>query len=157
MANKKSDVKAKEVFVNELTNRGFQNARVTASPCDVQAEKDGVTWYFEIKMTKRQDNYFGAATTTEWAQALRTPDRFRFVVAQTDADENHFEFTEYTPAEFMEYSTIPPFKIFFNIPLASVSKKGRNKVSKALRATSDNLRKLIGIYDEMKNTQSSNP
>ena len=61
MANKKSDVKAKTAFVEHLKERGF-DAKVVSKPADILATKDGQTWYFEIKMTKRTDVYFGAAT-----------------------------------------------------------------------------------------------
>ena len=55
MANKKSDVKAKKEFVKLLKNRGFE-ASVVSKPADISATKDGQTWYFEIKMTKRKNN-----------------------------------------------------------------------------------------------------
>lgn len=118
MANKKSDVATKRAFCDELLlNRGYQKAEVTASPADITAVKDGVTWYFEIKMTKREDTYFGAATSTEWEQAFRDPDHYRFVIAITDNEEQVFRYLEFTPSEFMKACTIPPFKIYFNIDL----------------------------------------
>lgn len=140
MQNKKSDVKAKTEFVKLLQGRGF-DAAVVSSPADIRATKAGETWYFEIKMTKRTDVYFGAATLTEWKQALADPEHFRFVVAKTDEAESAFEFIEYTPAEFMEFSTIPPFKIFFNIDLLDSSKK--RKGSKAVKLTKEN----FGVID----------
>lgn len=115
MANKKSDVLAKQAFCDELKRRGFESAVVTAAPADITAVKDGVTWYFEIKMTKRQDTYFGAATSTEWEQAFRDSEHYRFVIALTDDSESEFRFLEFTPAEFMKACTIPPFKIYFNV------------------------------------------
>ena len=134
--NKKSDVLAKRAFIKELKTRGFQ-ARVTGAPADITATCDGQTWYFEIKMTKRSDLYFGAATLTEWKQAMDDPEHFRFVVAKTDEVESSFEFIEYTPAEFMEFSTIPPFKIFFSIDLKDRTKKRNNRQAKKL--TPENL------------------
>lgn len=118
--NQKSDVSAKAAFCKVLTEeRGYTSAEVTASPADVKAIKDGVTWYYEIKMTKRHDSYFGAATATEWEQAFRDPEHYVFVVAVTDDDESEFRFLEFTPQEFMKACTIPPFKIYFNIDLLS--------------------------------------
>lgn len=120
MTNKKSDVTAKRAFCNELlSNRGYQQAKVTASPADITAMKDGVTWYYEIKMTKRKNTYFGAATFTEWEQAFRDSEHYRFVIAITDDDERNFRFLEFTPYEFMKACTIPPFKINFNIDLVN--------------------------------------
>ena len=116
--NKKSDVSAKSAFCKVLLEeRGYSSAEVTASPADITAINDGVTWDFEIKMTKRTDTYFGAATATEWEQAFRDPDHYRFVVAVTDDEELNFKFLEFTPHEFMKACTIPPFKIYFNIDL----------------------------------------
>lgn len=120
MANKKSDVAAKRAFCEELLlKRGYQKAEVTASPADITAVKDGITWYYEIKMTKRKKRYFGAATSTEWEQAFRDPEHYRFVIAITDDEEREFRFMEFTPFEFMKACTIPPFKIYFNIDLES--------------------------------------
>ena len=147
MPNKKSDVKAKTEFVKLLQERGFV-AAVVSSPADIKATRAGETWYFEIKMTKRADVYFGAATLTEWRQALADPEHFRFVVAKTDEAESAFEFIEYTPAEFMEFSTIPPFKIFFSIDLEDRGKK--RKGNKAVRLTRENFEVMDKCFEEIK-------
>ena len=145
MANKKSDVKAKTAFVEHLKERGF-DAKVVSKPADILAIKDGQTWYFEIKMTKRTDVYFGAATLTEWRQAIADPEHFRFVVAKTDEAESSFEFLEYTPAEFMAFSTIPPFKVYFTINFDGGKRKTRN----ATNLTEENLRIMSACFDEIK-------
>ena len=147
MPNKKSDVKAKTEFVKILRERGFE-ATVVSSPADIKATKDGQTWYFEIKMTKRADVYFGAATLTEWRQAMADPEHFRFVVARTDEDEEEFEFIEFTPEEFMEYSTVPPFKIFFNVDLEDTGKK--RSWTKAVRLTREIFEVMDRCYEEIK-------
>ena len=147
MPNKKSDVKAKTEFVKLLQERGFE-AKVVSSPADIKATRAGETWYFEIKMTKRADVYFGAATLTEWKQAMADPAHFRFVVAKTDEAESAFEFIEYTPAEFMEFSTIPPFKVYFNIDFEKKSKK-RGK-GKATKLTRENFEVMDRFYEEIK-------
>ena len=150
MPNKKSDVKAKSEFIKLLQNKGFE-AKVVSSPADIMATKDGQPWYFEIKMTKRADVYFGAATLTEWKQAMTDPEHFRFVVAKTDETESSFEFLDYTPAEFMEFSTIPPFKIFFSIDLENPSKK--RKGTKAAKLTKVNLDLMGECYEKIKNSR----
>lgn len=110
-AQQKTNVKAKQAYVNKLNANGFA-ASVTGSPADITAEKGGVTWYFEIKMTCHADRYFGAATQTEWRQAFKDPDHFRFVVIITDEADENYEFIKYAPAEFMAFSTIPFFAFF---------------------------------------------
>ena len=147
MPNKKSDVKAKTEFVKLLQERGF-DAAVVSSPADIKATRAGETWYFEIKMTKRADVYFGAATLTEWRQALADPEHFRFVVAKTDEAESAFEFIEYTPAEFMEYSTVPPFKVYFNIDFEKKSKKRGNR--KATKLTREIFEVMDRCFEEIK-------
>ena len=94
-SNSKSDVKAKVAYVERLKSNGYSNPTVIASPADITAEKNGYTWYFEIKKTSQKKKYFGAATLTEWIQALKDPDHFRFVVARESTEET-FDFFEYT-------------------------------------------------------------
>lgn len=66
-SNKKSDVKAKAAYVEHLKSNGYSNPKVIASPADITAEKNGYTWYFEIKKTSQEKNYFGAAS---WSQHI---------------------------------------------------------------------------------------
>lgn len=146
MPNKKSDVKAKSEFIKILQGRGYQ-AKVVSSPADILATKNGQTWYYEIKMTKKKDTYFGAATLTEWKQALVDPEHFRFVIAKTDDDETSFDFIEYTPEEFMKFSTIPPFKIYFNIDFENQAPK-RNR--KAITLSPVKLDLMSKCYEQMK-------
>lgn len=148
MKNIKSDIAAKAAFVEELRQRGFENVKVVAAPADIEAEKDGEKWYFEIKKTTHDDKYFGAATLTEWVQAVKDPEHFRFVVAITTDGEQTFDFIEYTPADFMEFSTVPPFKIFFNIDFSG--KKKAKRGGKALRVSRELIEKLRDVYLGMK-------
>ena len=145
MPNKKSDVKAKAEFVKRLQDKGF-SASIVSKPADIVATRDGETWCFEIKMTKRTDVYFGAATLTEWKQAIADPEHFRFVVAKTNEEESEFEFLEYTPEEFMKYSTIPPFKVYFNIYFDGSERKTR----KATKLTRENLKVMSECFDKIK-------
>ena len=144
MANKKSDVKAKKEFVKLLNSRGFE-AYIVSKPADIVAKKDGQTWFFEIKMTKRTDVYFGAATLTEWKQAIADSEHFRFVVAKTNEEESEFEFLEYTPEEFMKFSTIPPFKVYFNIYFDRSERETR----KATKLTQDNLEVMSECFERI--------
>ena len=43
------------------------------------------------------------------------------------------EFTESTPEEFMKYSTIPPFKIFFRVPISEKEKSKKEGISLLLQ------------------------
>lgn len=150
--NKKSDVNAKGAFIQELNARGYV-AEVRQKPADIVATKDGETWYFEIKMTRRTDVYFGAATSTEWAQAFADPNHYRFVIAKClNGDETRFEFVEYTPAEFMEFSTIPPFKVYFNIDLSGKRRKKAKGGKKSIQLTKDRFETLLKAFNSIKKT-----
>lgn len=145
--NNKSDISAKEAYVKELQKNGFIT-RITKAPADITAEKDGQPWYFEIKKTANTDKYFGGATMTEWKQALDDPEHFRFVIA-IDLGEDKWSFKEYTPAEFMEFSTIPPFKVYFNIDFSNNGKKSKKGKSNAVKMSQDNFSKLKEIYERL--------
>ena len=152
MSNSKSDVAAKLAYVDKLAAAGFA-AKVVRSPADIVAEKDGAIWYFEIKMTRHKDRYFGAATLTEWRQALKDPKHFRFVVAIED--NGSFEFIEYTPSQFMRFSSVPPFKVNFNIDFNKTTTSdcaatiGRTKG--AVPLTFDNFCAMDVCYNNLKN------
>lgn len=145
--NNKSDVSAKEAYVKELQKQGY-NAQIVKAPADIIAEKEGQKWYFEIKKTSHADKYFGAATMTEWKQALEDPAHYRFVIA-IELGEDKWDFKEYTPAEFMEYSTIPPFKVYFNIDFSDKGKKSKKGKSNAVKMSQDNFRKLTETYEQL--------
>lgn len=147
--NKKSDVKAKAEYVEYLKANGYCNPKVIASPADITAEKNGDTWYFEIKKTSQENKYFGAATLTEWIQALKDPDHFRFVIAR-ESNEEKFDFFEYTPSEFMEISSIPPFKVFFNVDFRKETQTSPGK-SGAIKATKDRINYLSIVFSDLKN------
>jgi hypothetical protein len=146
--NLKSDVNAKEAFRDELLRRGFETAVITASPADITATKGGETYYFEIKFTKASDKYFGAATLTEWEAALEFEQRFWFVVAFVR--DARWLFHEYTPAEFMQMSYIPPFKIFFNVAVAADKLVRSREGSSAVSLTKQRLAAMSEIFQRFR-------
>jgi hypothetical protein len=121
---------------------------IKGSPTDIVAVKGNIEYFFEIKMTKQTDSYFGAATLTEWITAFMFPNNFKFVIAKTDFNEEHFEFTEYSPEIFMKHSTIPPFKIYFNVNLQGETKIRKRK--SAIPLTNDSLHLLAELYKKIK-------
>ncbi len=147
--NPKSDVDAKTAFKNELERRGFENVRIIGSPADIRAERNGREHFFEIKVTMKSRSYFGAATITEWEAALAAPERFRFVVARQINASWHFH--EYSPDEFIQFSDIPPFKVYFRVPLGGDLPKPQNqKRRRAVMATMENLRQMIRFRAQLK-------
>ena len=55
MDNTKSDVEAKKAFVKELEKNDFQDIKITSTPTDVSASKDGNKYFFELKFTNQKD------------------------------------------------------------------------------------------------------
>ena len=147
--NKKSDNKAKIAYKKYLETKGFYDVKIVKGPSDITAKKDGDDFYFEIKTTKREIIYFGAATLTEWKQAFKTPNNFKFVIAITNENEDSFDFIEYTPKEFMEYSTIPPFKIYFNINLKNKTLLKKRK--SAIPLNKKSMKLLTDLFKKLKN------
>lgn len=137
----KSDVLAKEAYARKLREEGYDNVEIVPRPSDIIAYKNGEKYYFEIKKTGKDDKYFGAATLTEWEQALKTPNNYKFVVAIENG--NGFIFKEYSPDVFIKYSSIPPYKIYFNIDFSNEDKY-RNKINE------EDILKLVEFYNSNK-------
>jgi hypothetical protein len=140
----KSDVAAKMAFLRELIRRGYTDVRITRTPADISACMKGVNYLFEIKYTRAPTKYFGAATLTEWVAAVSNLDRFRFVVAYEVDGVWHFD--EYTATEFMDYSYIPPFKIFFNVSIGEHTPSRSGRPSKKVMLSVDRLTKMQELY-----------
>lgn len=145
--NDRSDKKAKKAYVEYLERNGYK-AKVINDPVDIEAEKDGQKWYFEIKKTKHTDKYFGGATMNEWHQALEDPEHFRFVIA-IEQEGDRWNFIEYTPSQFQVFSTIPPFKVYFNINFERNLKKQSDRKTKAKKMNEDNFKKMEEVFNKL--------
>ena len=146
--NKKSDVKAKQALKKELESKGiYSSVSIIGSPADIVAIKEDEKFYFEIKMTKEKGKCFGAATQTEWMEAIKNPKNYKFVIAKTNEEETEFEFLYFTPEEFMEFSIIPPFKVYFNIDLENINKK--SKRIKSIPLTENRLLELNKAFSNL--------
>ncbi len=148
VTNYRSDVRAKEAFCRELERNGFANPYVASAPADIVASKDGVRWLFEVKFTQKEDVCFGAATLTEWAAASSDPEHFRFVIAYES--NGVWKFDQYTPEEFMAFSSVPPFKIYFSVPLNGAMARKRAANSKRIYLTKSRLRLLSRQFEELR-------
>jgi hypothetical protein len=144
-----SDVRAKEAFINHLLSSGYDSAKVIKSPSDIVATKTGEEFYFEIKYTRKEKKYFGAATLTEWEFAINNQKNYRFVIAFER--NGNWVFHEYTPTEFMAFSTIPPFKVFFhvNINEGKISNPPSKK-TKSVPLNTNTLQKMIDLFKLLK-------
>jgi Holliday junction resolvase len=142
--NLKSDVAAKLAFVEVLLREGFEDARVTCSPADITALRDGEVNYFEIKYTAQAYQYFGAATLTEWEAALNHESRFWFVIASKQGSSWFFQ--RYTPEEFMNFCSIPPFKIFFHVGMETTGARKKGRPTKKVLVSRERIAELVELY-----------
>jgi hypothetical protein len=127
--NAKDDRPAKEALRRLLLRAGYTSVEL-ASPVDIVAtRRDGVREFFEVKKTGKTGVYFGAATQTEWGIALKHPSSFWFVVARETSTKMGWTFDRLRPDEFAAYSYIPPYKVYFQVPIA----QGRSLTAKQRR------------------------
>lgn len=153
MKEELSDKKAKVAFVQELIDREYSNVKIIREPADIVAQMNGERFFFEIKKTSADKEYFGAATLTEWRSAYENPDNYFFVVCHEV--QSSFSFAIYSPKEFEKFSTIPPFKIFFNIPVNGKNKAIQSRGNKsAIRLTKNRLKKLDELFSRLKEEKS---
>jgi len=141
-----------EASVDYLISEGYSNVEVIHHPVDLKGEKDGLVYWFEVKYSESKNGkMFGAATLTEWEFALSNPKKFYFLIAHKSGGvdyESKWKFIFIDPSEFTRFSTIPPYKIFFNFDTNDPSKVAKRR--SAIPATETNLKFLIQSYNEMK-------
>lgn len=114
---------------------------------DLIGKRNGEKVYIEIKWTSKKD-CFGAATLTEWTPYLEGKNLdFVVVKGESNQDPKDWEYKVYSPKEFMKYSTIPPFKVNFNIDIDDEYKHTNHP--KALDAKKEYLAKLYDIYQKL--------
>jgi hypothetical protein len=146
--NLKSDIEAKHAFKELLQREGYSDVRIGASPTDIAAKKNDVCWLFEVKFTRAETRCFGAATLTEWAAAAEDPDHFQFVIAYKKGE--NWLFDRYGPDEFMAFSSVPPFKIYFNVPIGKKPLEISKRLSKRIYLTKSRLKLLSRQFDELR-------
>lgn len=144
--NARNDKEAKAAFVAELRSRGYERVAVTRSPADISAYINGDLHLFEVKFTATErQTYFGAATLTEWEAAVSNEGKFWFVVARKSGGKWNFD--EYTPSQFMEFSYIPPFKVFFHVPLVTQKTRSPDKSSR-VRLTKSRIAMMLELFKQ---------
>ena len=138
-----TDAQFREPAMEYLRGLGYDPEWVNA-PVDIKATKDGREYWIEVKGTGREGNYFGAATLTEWMCAYENKESFYFLIANkpginsAEYDEStsttEWSFELVPPEVMMAYSSIPPFKVNFTLPL-NASERSPPETRTALRPT----------------------
>ena len=147
-----TDTEAIEPTKNWLTEQGFCNVQKINSPVDFKASRDGQEFFIELKFTSSEKTYFGAATLVEWVCALENPGNFYFLFAHKQISvtgDDIWDFELMLAEELMKYSTIPPFKIFFSIPLPLKSSRSPPQRKSAKQATQENIRYLSEVFSKL--------
>lgn len=148
LSNASLEKAAKEALISILKKK-YKEISFNGRPSDLKAiDESGKVFFYELKAT-RKERYFGSASFSEWELALDNKDKYFFIVAYYNEATKQFTFSEYTPAEFMKFSTIPPFKVYFNLS----AKTGQSLVSsktKALRLEKENFDTLNKVYSDLK-------
>lgn len=142
--NLKSDVDTKHAFVALLRRRGFDTAAVAGSPADITATRAGRTYYFEIKFTSKTTHYIGAATLTEWKAAMANDGTYFFVVASRNGTA--WRFQEYSPSEFMQFSCIPPFKVYFQVPVSARTPIAPRPGLRRIKLTRSRIDSVVALF-----------
>lgn len=137
----KSDILAKKAVIKELEIREYTECKIISTPADIIGYLNNERYYFEVKMTRKKEKYFGAATLTEWEQAIKDPKHFYFVIVIQN-NEVIEKIIFYKPEEFIKISSIPPFKVYFNLDL-NRGIKDKNKI------TFEQLKNMIDFYHEI--------
>lgn len=77
-------------------------------------DNDGNEWDFEIKQSSwPKGKFFDAATLTQWYAWYKNQERYYFVFITGKKKDRQFTFVK--ASDLMARSTIPPFKIYFNV------------------------------------------
>ena len=144
----RSDKAVKQCFIKLLRRTYGKKCKCTKSDkADICAHLDnGKKYLFELKKVSLNDKnvIFSAASLTEWEAAIDKSVPYFFVIAIELIINKKYDFHIIAPEDFMKYSYIPPFKIYFNIPytkedneIISFGVPGRNKDSYVIQNNGD--------------------
>ena len=78
---------------------------------------------------------------------------FRFVVCSKKLGQ--WMFKEYTPTEFMQFSCIPPFKVYFNVAIGGTKTPPSDRISKSIGLTRERLRLMLQLYGQLRNGEAT--
>lgn len=107
----------------------------------VAMDNNGNEYCFEVKGTTKPTGSFGAATLTECEYAIKSIDRYWFLLVYIGGDGVEHSVKPYSLRELLPYMSIPPFKINFNITPRK-ARKGKLNTKQ--------IEKLIRLYDKVK-------
>lgn len=99
-----------------------------------------------------REEYLNRSYLSSSYQRTKSPAHYRFVVVKADETDTVFEFKEYSVEEFMQYSTIPPFKVYFNVPVdgSEAPLRKREGETRAVLLTKEGFNKLMECYESLK-------
>lgn len=110
MAKSNSDSLAKEKTIEYLEKKGYVDLKIVKENCDIIGkDKNGKTFYFEVKSSSRNKNeaYGGTVMLTELYAGINNKDCYKFIVCKGKGEDyNKWDFKEFTVDEFMEFCAL---------------------------------------------------
>src|SRR3989344_9530111 len=103
-----SDSLAKQRCALYLRGLGYKNiARPKGQSCDLLAEKNGLTYMFEIKYSSKRSGFgfFGTVMFTELFQAVTNEDRYYFLVCR-GGNSGKWLFKLFSLEDFLRFCTL---------------------------------------------------
>lgn len=104
-----SDANAKEMCKEYLMSKGYTVLEGKTKACDIECEKDGVRYYFEVKSSTKDktEPYRGTVMLSEMRAAINNKATYRFLVCKgNDKNHSNWEFKIFEVDEFMKYCAL---------------------------------------------------
>ncbi len=104
-----SDANAKEMCKEYLMSKGYTVLEGKTKACDIECEKDGVRYYFEVKSSTKDktEPYRGTVMLSEMRAAINNKATYRFLVCKGKSNKYlDWEFHEFEVDEFMKYCAL---------------------------------------------------
>lgn len=163
MSTSRSDKYAIEKCIKWLKRKKYTKVKKISHPTDIEAYKGDIHYFIELKMTTtKKPVYFGATSITEWIDDSKK-EKLLFVIAKskdgTNGPKTKFKFHQCTPEHFLMVSTVPPFKINFNISLSNkaknndVTKENKSPKSSAIHPDAKLISSLKKLHEALKDTK----
>ena len=92
-----SDKLAKEMCIRHLEGKEYTNLNIVKQGCDIEGEKDGEKYFFEVKSStkNKKEPFRGTVMLTELEKAISDKEHYRFIICKgkgNSIDKYSFEF-----------------------------------------------------------------
>jgi len=114
-----SDVKPKEMCIKYLENEGYSNLKVVKHGNDIEGQKNGIKYYFEVKSSSRKKNepFGGTVMLTQLNKAITNKYHYKFILCKRKSNDlKNWDFYIFEVDEFIKYCalTTPIFRYAYH-------------------------------------------